>query len=409
MSPNVSSYGHVSSPLGLKGDVVVGLSQSSIDDQPPSKRARLQDQLSLSPTAIESSTQAKNSAQAREAISVWSSPPSRAAAPQGPHSDVSTATPSETSYAGFMLTEKHSDQTKSTASIISVSSGLTDHRCHEEVSLCEEAMPVGGGKEPIVSQSTSSLPFTPIDGLEREVNAPQPLVGKGKFTSHITEHLQELFVRPGLCKFFQPLRVARDVKVLERGYWLMEIIIAEDQVVHQARNSPTKEATGQSYSNRFAGKTAKERLARFWQAKEVGKITDYDYGHEDEAVGKWTEDEFVAFWAQMSTYIARGRAGWGVRMVRDDTEISNAASPTRTVRVRIFTWGEVIPHIYLAIWVCSNKTAIRIPMKWIAGDGSVVIEMSGKKKFAGGLPAWIRKGPAGEGGSVGIADVNKCK
>lgn len=72
--------------------------------------------------------------------------------------------------------------------------------------------------------------------------------------------------------------------------------------------------------------------------------------------------------------------------------------------MRIFTWGEVIGHIYLAIWLCSAKLATRIRMKWVDGKGLTVVEMSGKKKFTGKLPPWVRKGPAGEDGSWGIAE-----
>ncbi|ETN37133.1 uncharacterized protein HMPREF1541_08123 [Cyphellophora europaea CBS 101466] len=247
------------------------------------------------------------------------------------------------------------------------------------------------------------MPFARLDSLPQEVSSPPPPVGRGKFSSHITEPLQELMDALPFQKLFKPLTVARDVKVLERGHWLLEITIARDDHVADARASPTKQEAMQAYSDRFAGATAEERLAKFWQAKSAGVMSDYDFGHEDGAVGKWTEAEFVTFWNNFAGLLCKAKAGWAVRMVRDDVAWGLQQAGTRMVRIRIFTWGEIVGHIYLAIWLSSDKLSVRIPMKWVAGDGQAVIEMSGKKKHKGRLPSWIRKGPEGERGSWGLA------
>lgn len=311
-SPETSSDARISSPLGLKGDIVISLSQTSIDDQPPSKRARLQDR-SPGFSSVIATRRDCHSPCPRTQLFGWSSSPPPLAVPEpAPDSDTSTATPSQP-VRDFDIGAVVLDQSTpiEAQSFITISSGPTQRQPEQPVE--QEHMQTFHDERPRLAGNDLPKPFAAIDGLPAQTLAPQPAVGDGKFSSHVTGHLQELMDRPQLQKIFQPLRVTRDVKVLERGYWLMEITIATDEVVRLARSSPTKEATVQSYSDRFAGATAEERLARYWRAKAAGAMTNYDYGHEDDAVGKWTDAEFLTFWDQFSTFIQRGRAGWAVK------------------------------------------------------------------------------------------------
>lgn len=356
----------ISSPLGAKSGIIVGLSQASLDHEPPPKRAR--GHQSSSPLHF--------------AASIPVTP-----------SDVSTATPSQPIEAINRAWPMQSPINPSGSnSIMSISSGSPQREF--EVRMAPASDEKDGGV----------VPCAAIDALPLEVTAPQPAVGHGTFSSHVTKRLQYIMERLPLHLIFMPLRVTRDVKVLERGHWLMEITIAPDNVVKQARSSPAQKVAMQDLTDRFAAPTAQNRTDRFWHTKKTGKMQAYDYGHEDEAVGKWTEAEFLAFWDTFSTFIEKGNAGWAIRMVRDELSLPHPSDGLRKLRVRIFTWGEVIAHVYLAIWLFSEKTSVRIPMKWVAGDGMVVIEMSGKKKYTGSLRPWVRKGPSGEKGSWGIAD-----
>jgi hypothetical protein len=403
-SLEVSSDTRRSSPLANKGYRVPRLSQTSADHQPPTKRARLLPPSQTSPTFVYSRASDQKQPTQAGTLVMKSSPPQFYDFDADTQSDVTTASPSQP-IAGEADITKPVDESppRNSKSFISISS---DDAPQQNLGLGNlhnmgQEMP----SHPIAEQdmARAHLSFPNIDELSVEVVAPQPPVGDGKFSTHITQHLQDLIDKPQLTRIFRPIKIARDVKVLERGHWLMEITIAEDEVVRLARESPIKEVAVKSYTDRFAGTTAQERLTKYWQTKADGTMRDYDYGHEDDALGQWTENEFLTFWGQFSTFIQKGRAGWAVRMVRDESP-ADVSKHVRSIRVRIFTWGEVIAHIYLAVWLCSSKMATRIPMKWIASDGLVVVEMSGKKKYAGVLRPWVRKGPPGEDGSWGVAE-----
>ena len=104
------------------------------------------------------------------------------------------------------------------------------------------------------------------------------------------------------------------------------------------------------------------------QAEKAGTLLDFDFGFEDKAVGLLTETEFWVFWTSVSSYIKDGKAGWGIIMVREEAD-SEPSDPGNTrIRVRVFSWGEIIGHLYLAFWILSNKKTERIPMQWVAGD-----------------------------------------
>ena len=152
----------------------------------------------------------------------------------------------------------------------------------------------------------------------------------------------------------------------------------------------------------------------------------------------WTEEEFVRVWEVLEECVGKGKWGWGVRVFREDMEEeyglvqedetktpqkgssagvlsfspasdatkSEATERQRRVLLKVTTWGEVIPHIWIMLWLMSDKLTAHIPMEWRAGDGSVVVKMSGYRRKHGVLGDWVHKGPEGEKGIWGIAETN---
>lgn len=244
-----------------------------------------------------------------------------------------------------------------------------------------------------------------IDALPKEVIAPEPLVGDGKFTTHITEGMLDITTRLPVEEWFKPLGVARDVKVLERGHWSFDVTIASDEKVKKLRKTPTKEEKFQMWDDRFPGATSKERLDKYFAEKDKGEIHDYEWPHEKATYGLLTETEFVEFWNSFSTWVSKGRGGWGIRMVRD--RLDTVQDEEERYRVRIFCWGEVLAHLHIVIWIMANKVTQRLSMQWVAGDGTVVVQMrTGKMRWRDQdkPKRWVRKGPDGEQGSWGISE-----
>ena len=264
-----------------------------------------------------------------------------------------------------------------------------------------EMTPSSNGVQETSQQTSSERCLFRGLGLKPNVSPPQPKVGEEGFTSHITGPLQEFANQLSFSSFFRPIEVSRDIRVLERGYWLMEVNIVTDDVAEAARSAADPTTTMKTMQERFQGATASERLKKYDAAKRDGSLYQSGHSSESKAQGLWTEGELVQFWGSFSSFIEKGKAGWGTRLVGED--ISDDSREALKVRIRIFTWGEVLGHLYLAIWVLSDKLAARVPMSWVASDGSHVVRMAGTRSKRGSLPPWTRKGPEGEKGCWGIA------
>ena len=170
--------------------------------------------------------------------------------------------------------------------------------------------------------------------------------------------------------------------------------------------------------------------------RDVGlSSSPLEYGEDGAFVERkrqdfWTEEELVRFWRTLEECVGLGKWGWGVRVFRekvveDDVDgtwpphgalLLSSSSPAsaaatseaereRRVLLKVTTWGEVIPHIWIMLWLMSDKLTAYIPMEWRAGDGSVGVKMSGYRRKHGVLGDWVYKGPAGEKGIWGIAET----
>ncbi|KAL2406634.1 hypothetical protein ABEF93_007792 [Exophiala dermatitidis] len=198
---------------------------------------------------------------------------------------------------------------------------------------------------------------TVIRQLPDHVTAPHPRGGRPKFTTHITKTLEKVSARVPLAKYFRPAFVARDVGVLERGYWQFSVKLGP-RSSKQPRRSPAEHAQ----------------------------------------TPVWTEQEFEQFWHGVSQFISQGKAGFGTRLTKDPWE-------KHQYRIRVFTWAEILGHIWIIMWILSDKLTQGVPMQWIAGDGSVVVQMPGAKMRRHRSSIWMKKGPEGEGGVWGMAEL----
>ena len=220
--------------------------------------------------------------------------------------------------------------------------------------------------------------------------------------------------------------------MLERGTWHLPITIASKEVVDEARRETSSEArldrmkkwseSSAWKANKASGmeqtlaefKTHQENRDREWQARnergEAGLSSSpvlyldecEDLGLDADPEGKgrrfverrrqdfWTEDEVIEFWRKCTKSIGElGRAGWGASVYRE--------GEGETVLIKIFCWGEVLGHVWVLLWVLSDKLVSYVPMEWRDGDGEVVIRMSGYRRKHGVLGPWTEKWFVGEG------------
>lgn len=256
---------------------------------------------------------------------------------------------------------------------------------------------------PAVMASTSR---SPISALSTHIFPPPPPTGHGIYVTHITPALAVTVKRLPIAKRFRPVQVSRDVRVLERGHWHIPITIASQAVVDEARTEIPKDQKLAKITKQRDAPTSRER----WKRQDV-----------------WTEEEFVRFWRNLEECVGEGKWGWGVKVFREEcTEEADEvrkprddlpSSPPeasavgaerkreRRVLLKVTTWGELIPHIWILLWLISDKLTAYIPMEWRAGDDSVVVKMSGYRRKHGILGEWVYKGPEGEMGVWGIAEA----
>lgn len=219
-----------------------------------------------------------------------------------------------------------------------------------------------------VSLETFQQVHTSISSLPSAIHAPTPPVGLASYTTHLTPSLRTLTTQLPIDTSFRPVHVARDVNVLERGYWHFRITVLRDTSSHQ----PDEPAP-----------LSKENV--------------------------WTEEAFISFWNAIATSVQSGDVGWGVSIYLQDLgpESSQSSQPacqndeemvrrvTKDVILKVTCWGEIVPHIYLLMWVMSDKKTTGLGMEWRDAREEGVIRMSRKGAREGKLSLYGFKG--GEG------------
>ncbi|KAK4892499.1 hypothetical protein LTR27_008963 [Elasticomyces elasticus] len=84
----------------------------------------------------------------------------------------------------------------------------------------------------------------------------------------------------------------------------------------------------------------------------------------------WPTEAQIAFWKFLENKVGTGDVGWGVWCLRDgDTSTFG--------KVQVFCWGEVVKHVYLMLYVASTSRVRKCGLRWVDGEGEVVVRMRG--------------------------------
>lgn len=228
------------------------------------------------------------------------------------------------------------------------------------------------------------LTETLLKNLPLQIHPPPPPISSAPFTTHITPTLAMLTERLNPGRTYKPTTQLRDLNTLERGYWAMRIgIVHFDQLSDRPDiDVHTEHARGQSESKA--------------QPSTATKPQDQN----DKRI--WTAAFFTRFWTFLSEFIGKdARAGWGVWCFLDldenhlgdpspvpVTDSSNPAAlaaprtmPPRSntdavsVLLKVYTWGEIAMHIYLVLFLASERRIRGLGVQWVDARGEVVIQM----------------------------------
>ncbi|OJD10125.1 hypothetical protein ACJ73_09929 [Blastomyces percursus] len=245
---------------------------------------------------------------------------------------------------------------------------------------------------PVATAPSST--FERLSSLPLEINPPRPVPSStAQFTTHITPTLQMLTNKLKLSKVYNPPRQKRPLRTLERGYWLLNLTISDSITSTNGNNKDNITALP-------------------WARSSIATPTSKP----------WTSKHFFDFWGFLSKFIADdGRAGWGVWCICEphshpppscsmcsapsslSHSVNDLTSPdhiqcsaetgtqfyqqegrggpggaddAKHVTVKIYTWGEVAPHIYLLMYLASDRSVRKVPgVQWRDGADEPVIFM----------------------------------
>lgn len=239
---------------------------------------------------------------------------------------------------GPRVAQEHSDNRTSTQR----SNSLPPHTC-EPARLSEQVIKSAQAEQRSVSEALvtntkernaqQGLPVTPAQAFSSAANEaepsfpsasalplairpPGPAVSMKRFSTHVTETLRYLAEESVVAKVFNPIGQARELRLLERGYWFIR-------------------------------------------------------------TSAWPLDVQVQFWTFLENMVGSGKAGWGVWCVREpqqtpgaDAELGHSLGD-----VKVFCWGEIAKHVYLMLYAASQSKVRKCGLQWIDAEDQVVIQM----------------------------------
>jgi hypothetical protein len=90
----------------------------------------------------------------------------------------------------------------------------------------------------------------------------------------------------------------------------------------------------------------------------------------------WTRTFFSQFWCFLRDFFTEGRAGWGVWcLLEQESSASSTTGEFNIVNLKLYTWGEVAPHLYLLLFLATERRIKKMKgVMWRdARDESVII------------------------------------
>lgn len=82
----------------------------------------------------------------------------------------------------------------------------------------------------------------------------------------------------------------------------------------------------------------------------------------------WDEELRRSAWEFLGRHLEGGLVGWGVSCGRDEA----------FSWMRVYCWGGVVGHLYLVLWLASQRRVKATGTVWVAGDGERVVVMGAR-------------------------------
>lgn len=104
---------------------------------------------------------------------------------------------------------------------------------------------------------------------------------------------------------------------------------------------------------------------RFRPDKKTRDLQPFERGYWALDCSGWSQELKGETWVFLANYIGTGVAGWGVSCKRDEA----------FSWLRVYCWGAVVAHIYLLLYLASQRKILFTGAVWIDGEGVAVFVM----------------------------------
>ncbi|KAI2709166.1 hypothetical protein CBS147332_6225 [Penicillium roqueforti] len=254
--------------------------------------------------------------------------------------------------------------------LISDSPATDQPAAHHRVISIQNRVPISslgsveGPSTPSHHMSTNTTTPNPINlsTLPLEIHPPRPPISTASFTTHITPTLSMLTERLNPARIYNPSTQTRPLDPLERGYWLVQLAI-EDQTHERDRDRDPADLPLVPSPNPKHGTTNPNANAMLNSNPKENKRS-------------WPSPLFHAFWSFLSDFVGRdGRAGWGVWCILEAATPPSTRSSDTHVLLKVYAWGEVAMHVYLLLFLASERRVRGMGVQWRDAREEVVIQM----------------------------------
>ncbi|KAJ5124963.1 uncharacterized protein N7515_008788 [Penicillium bovifimosum] len=204
---------------------------------------------------------------------------------------------------------------------------------------------------PTAPTAPTSIPnLINLTTLPLQIHPPKPPISTSTFTTHITPTLAMLAERLKPARTYKPSHQSRTLDPLERGYWLVRFAIATPSHDFHDHDRVSAGATRPGSTDPTPNQPKAEEESHVWPAQLFG-----------------------AFWSFLQDFVGKdGRAGWGVWCILEKEEVRETVTH---LSLKVYAWGEIAMHMYLLLFLASERRIRGLGVQWRDASEEVVIQM----------------------------------
>ncbi|KAK1690742.1 hypothetical protein BDP55DRAFT_648314 [Colletotrichum godetiae] len=113
---------------------------------------------------------------------------------------------------------------------------------------------------------------------------------------------------------------------------------------------------------------------RFAPVEQTRELRPFERGHWQLDWTGWRPSLRERAWHFLTDYILEGFAGWGVWCKRAED----------WSWIRVYCWGHIVGHIYLALYLASERALKKDAARWLDGAGEIIIITNGHENSESG-------------------------